>query len=831
MTSHCLCFRTMMTWALASLAIQASAARGLDLDAEYRRQHDVLVQQMADRSWCDRVAAAALHAAALIAPEDRDPADVVIRRTAALLAHLRAMPEAPDLAPFAAALAKLRDEAKAIDIADKTARYDLYLRACRLRRRIAFANPMLDFDRIVFLTRHRPYRGDHHMVDQYYGFNAKPGGGVHVLENPWSDKATARNLLAESTVHNGRLKGAKLQGGAFNTLDLDYDGDEILFAYSECGPMPKSPDWSTQPYDWRPGSVDSFPSRSHYYWTPQRTFNLFKASVDGTGLTQLTDGSFNDFDPCFLPNGRIAFISERRGGFLRCGDNRPNPSYTLHAMERDGRDIIPLSFHETHEWNPSVDHDGMIVYTRWDYVDRDSDIAHHLWLCYPDGRDPRAFHGNYPTRRELRPWMEMGIRAAPGSHNYVAVAAPHHGYAYGSLVLIDQSIEDDGAMSQIRRITPEAHFPESEAAPGKPHAKGRHTPNGEVYGTPWPLSEMFHLCVYDPGHNHYGIYLIDAFGNKELLWRDPSIACLDPIPLRARPRPPIIPTQTTQHVADRAPGRSATASVLVTNVYEADFDWPKDTKIAALRVIQLYPKATWHLTRPEVGIGAQSLVRGVLGEAPVEPDGSVHFEVPAGVPIYFQALDDRGAAIQSMRSATYLHPGERLTCVGCHEGKHHRPAAANVAPQALQRPPQKLTPPFEAAQPASFPRLVQPVLDRHCVGCHAERAGDAAPLLGAQAANSHGWSQAYVTLSKHAWALSGGNGIAFKEGVRSTPGKVGARASNLWRLIMEGHYDVQLPPDDLKRLAIWLDLNSNFYGAYRRLVAQQRGERVLPEVQ
>jgi len=63
-------------------------------------------------------------------------------------------------------------------------------------------------------------------------------------------------------------------------------------------------------------------------------------------------------------------------------------------MEPDGADIVPLSYHETHEWHPSVDHFGRIVYTRWDYVDRDTNVAHHIWTCYPDGRDPRSMHGN-----------------------------------------------------------------------------------------------------------------------------------------------------------------------------------------------------------------------------------------------------------------------------------------------------------------------------------------------------------------------------------------------------------------------------------------------------
>ena len=55
-------------------------------------------------------------------------------------------------------------------------------------------------------------------------------------------------------------------------------------------------------------------------------------------------------------------------------------------MNPDGSDIILLSYHETHEWQPSVTNDGMLVYTRWDYVDRDTNVAHHIWTCFPDGR-------------------------------------------------------------------------------------------------------------------------------------------------------------------------------------------------------------------------------------------------------------------------------------------------------------------------------------------------------------------------------------------------------------------------------------------------------------
>lgn len=799
-----------------------SLAGALDLEKETADQHAALSKQMADRSWCDRVASQVAHPAALILEEDRSPADVVIRRTRALLDHIRQMPGCADLAGLSSELVSLESAVKSTPLTDDAARRELYMSACKLRRRIAFSNPLLDFDRLLFLTKHRPYRGDQHMVDQYCGFNAKPGGSLYVLDSPWSDDPKASDLMAASSVANGRLKDQALRGGAFNTLELDYDGQSIAFAYSECGPMPDSPDWSLQPPDWN-ARIAKQKKHEHYYWSAERTYNLFDAKlvvsddgVEVTNLRQLIDSAYNEFDPCYLPNGRLVFMSERRGGYLRCGGNRPNPTYTLHSMERDGGDIVTLSYHETQEWNPSVDKDGMIAYTRWDYVDRDNDGAHHLWLCYPDGRDPRSLHGNYPESRESRPWLEIGIRAIPNSHKYVAVAGPHHGYAYGSLVLIDQTLEDDGAMNQLRRITPEAHLPESEQAPGLPHRKGKHSPRGEVYGTPWPLSEEFHLCVYDSRQKDYGIYLVDVFGNKELIWKDPEVACLDPIPLRPRPRPPVIQPQTTQHLADRSPMEPDTATVVVMNVYESDFDWPEGVRVKSLRVIELHLKDTWHMNEPMVAVGKESLVRGVIGEAPVEEDGSAYFEMPAGKPVYFQAIDEKGLAVQSMRSLTYLHRGEQLTCVGCHEPKRQAPRTPSSMTMALRRGPSKLKAPFAHANPISYPQLIQPVLDCNCAGCHQkpESKEKGAPLLGSHMKGRLGWSESYVSLAPKLWSLKGANGSIFENGMRSTPGQVGARASDLWKMIEKGHHDLSLSAKDQQRLIVWLDLNSNYFGKY-----------------
>ena len=551
--------------------------------------------------------------------------------------------------------------------------------------------------------------------------------------------------------------------------------------------------------------------------------------MDGSVLEQLTDGPWNEFDPWPLPNGRLVFISERRGGFGRC-HGVAMPIYTLHSMRTDGTDIVPLSYHETNEWHPSVNNDGMIVYTRWDYVDRGDCIAHHPWITYPDGRDPRAVHGNYPVARRGRPDMEMHVRAIPGSHKYVATAAGHHRLAYGSLVVIDPRVEDDGAMAPLRRLTPETPFPESEERVGGTEERRKHV---YIYGTAWPLDENFYLCVHAPGgRDTLGIYILDAFGNRELLYRDPSINCLHPVPLRPRKRPPVIPHATAVGLPDEAlrpdregAGRGETATISCVNVYSGRKPWPEGTRIKELRVIQLFPKATFHMDRPMVGFARESLARGVLGTVPVEDDGSVNFAAPAGKTLYFQALDEEGLAVQSMMSATYVHPGENLACQGCHEPKLVAPQQPGKNLQAFRRPPSRLEPDVAGSYPLSFPRLVQPVLDKHCVSCHEKNKHAKAPSLAGTAAGKFGWSRSYVSLTGHAYSLSGKP--PERQPVRTTPGKFGAKASKLYRMLEKGHHKLKLPPGDLHRIALWLDCNSNFFGAYHDVEKQLRGEVVM----
>ena len=845
-----------------SVAVTAAAAgrEGVDLEEEWESQFRVLEQDIRGRDGFARYASQTYRPEALILDTDRDPADVVLRRTAALLADLKGSSAGPKLAALEKGLAELQAAALRIKPGQVDARYDLFAGACKLRRQIALANPLLSFDKLLFIKRHRALYD--HMCDQYYGMAARPGGGLYVLGDPFGPKPQLRDVLADSVVQSGRLKGQRLSGGPMTPVNLSFDGMGNLHGDESVGGSFLSPDLSADGKQVLFAYVECTGDRRHRHhtdptqghWAEGRCYHVFKVSVDGSGLVQLTDGTWNDFDPCWLPNGRIALISERRGGYLRCG--RVCPIYTLCDMAADGREITCLSFHETNEWHPSVTHDGRIIYTRWDYVDRHGCTAHFPWITTLDGRDSRALHGNFAPR-PLRPDMELNVRAIPNSHKYVATAAPHHGQGFGSLVLIDPRVEDDDGMAPVKRITPDVGFPETQGG-------------AEAYGTAWPLSEDYYLCVYDAaiarpgpvatpgdargqrraaarpprkarGPGNYGIYLVDGFGNKELIYRDPQIACLSPIPLRPRQGPPLVPEfaqrgpETNPAVRPAAdPARPAEGTIAVMNVYDGLKPWPAGTKIKSLRVLQVLPMAVPsggppHETALREASAGDSVVpvRHVLGTVPVEDDGSAYFAVPANKEMFFQAVDDRGLAVQSMRSATYLHEGERLSCQGCHERKHRAPRPLDYVPLALRRSPSRLLPDVDGSNPFSYPRLVQPVLDRHCVPCHAERAVDKkAPNL-AREPIQRNWYASYLSLAPNFGFH------CYGDGYRTTPGRFGARASKLLEVLEKGHYDVKLPPEDLHRLTLWLDCCSMFYGVYEREggQVQLRGEIARPTLE
>ncbi len=801
---HLFMISLLMIYVSKSIAENIS----ISLKEDWLNQYDELKQKitsshsLAKRSVEDNLVA---DKNVLVLPTDRDPVDIVIRRTQAVINHLNQMQNAPDLSSLQLRLNTISSRVRTSLTKSTADNTDLYLEARSLQREAVLANPLLDFDQILFIERgvlatgyHDEFNGDH-CCDQYYGHNGKAGGGLYILKKPFSGSPQKINILQNATVQKGLMAGKSLNGGSFCSPDLSFDGKRIAFA-------------------WSPGGGDKF--------VKQNRFRIFVVNIDGTNLTQLTgDANEDDLDPCWLPGDkRIVFISSRRGGYGRC-HGRPVPTYTMYSMANDGSDLFCIDWHETNEFQPSINNDGNIVYTRWDYVDRDAVIAHHFWMCGPDGTDPRSWHGNYPlplntidpvtgqTGLALRPMSEFNYLSIPGSSTkYVTIAGPHHGQSFGDIAVIDIGVPDDGKASQVKKIT----------------AGPIHRDDTGDYGTAWPLSEDLFLCNY-----RTGLYLVDKFGNREQIYNcttnQPAnlntlpalFRPIDPIPVRARKRSdgsnyPELSTKTYQGKRSTSPDHKP-ATLMVVDAKISDLPIT-NTPIKWMRIVQLIPKATPNANDPATSYGTQSLTRMPLGVVPVESDGSVYCEAPVGKLVYFQLLDEKGMAIRTMRSATYVHPGEQLSCTGCHEDKW-TVTPANRTPIAMNRPPSRIHPEvIEGAIPYNWHRLVAPVVNAKCAPCHKQ--------------NGKGPDMTFSSLKNYAFSFHGDQSNFTNRivgGSRSLPGKFGARYASLTSHLDSTHHGVKLTDEERRRIILWLDLNSNELGAYTKVAEQRRGAIVWPE--
>jgi len=677
-----------------------------------------------------------------------------------------------------------------------------------LRRKIIFSHPALQFDRLL-VNQNAPTLYSHN-CDQYLGRHTRPGRGILILEDWQSGNPRV----------SAPLEG-KLPDGAFNKPKLHWDGKRIVFAFAD--------------------HTES--NKNH------RRFFVYEAALDGSRVSQLTGtpsdplerwgeryGSLiEDNDPCYLPDGNIAFVSTRCQGFGRCHNGRYTPSLLMYRCAADGSGIKMLSWGEANETDPMVMPDGRIVYTRWEYVNRNVTMFHMLWWMKPDGTQPSNFYGN-DTRS---PWMISEAVSIPNSHKVVALATGHHSFSTGTILTIDPAIGEDGP-EPVRRVTPLIKYFEAEKD---------HTVRG-CYSTPWPVTEDIFLAAYSPQPipgqgrtpaDDYAIYLVDTFGGRELIYRSADGSCFSPTPLIPREMPPVM----TSSLAKNAP---MTGILSIQNVYQNMNDPEgviKPGEITALRVNEILNQPAVNKNNAQPSLVRHEVPKKVLGTVPVEKDGSAMFIAPAGKPIQLQALDVNGMAVMSMRTFITLQPGENRSCVGCHEQRGSTPAV--TIKLAMGRPPSQIMPPAGQSYKDgfSFLKTVQPVFDRHCIKCHGlgselkgkmdltavrEKQAQIKGLMKSLTAEDLMIARSYNSLLRRPGLVA----LHYFKGEsdHSLPKEKYAAASKLALMIKAGHGKVKLTQTEKQNIFDWLDLNAQCYGDYswnrvEHRVADPVGERAL----
>ena len=565
--------------------------------------------------------------------------------------------------------------------------------------------------------------------------------------------------------------------GVFRDPDVSYDGKRILF------------------------SLKSSAREDDYH--------LYEMDFETRKVRQLTFGQgFADYEGIYLPDGNIMFSSTRCVQNVDCWHVSV---CNMFLMNKDGEHMRQIGFDQVHTNYPQVHPgNGLVTYTRWEYNDRGQIYPQPLFRMFTNGAQQTEYYGN----NSYFPTTILHARGIPGSGKVLAVLSGHHTHQRGKLAIIDPS-KGRQETSGVTLVAPVE----------KLHGTikiDKYGQRDDQWQYPYPLDEENYLVTFRPkGEKLFGIYFMNKTGERVLLASDAKVSCNQPVPLASRPLPPQ-PSYPTDW-------RKKTGSYTIQDIYYgAGLKGVERGTVKKVRVVALDFMAT-DIGRKHGPSTISDLaawdVKVVLGEAPVHEDGSVAFEVPARTPVYFQAVDEKGHLVQTMRSWSTLMPGEVFSCVGCHENKNEVITGKSTT-LALKAGIKPLKPFYDASGKGfSFPKVIQPILDKKCVSCHA---GKEPPDLRStpvwDAAARKFWNHSYHVLISTDRPRGPANDTQQSLGVIAEKSKYlnwigrwsvptmippyshGSSQSPLIKLLEDGHQKVKLTQEELDKISCWIDL-------------------------
>lgn len=624
------------------------------------------------------------------------------------------------------------------------------------------AKSVLAGKQIIYIERDQ-FAPDHHntaTLFQYGEINENsfaPGGAMRIFD---VDSRKSKTLI-------------ELKDGIVRDPEISFDGKKVIFSMRK--------------------------SKEDFY-------HIYEMNIDGTNLKQLTSAEgISDIDPLYLPDGGIVFTSTRQPKYCMCNRHIMG---NLFRMNSDGSNITQIGVSTLFEGHSSLLSDGRILYDRWEYVDRNFGDAQGLWTVNPDGTKHSIYYGN----NTASPGGVLEGRQIPGTDLVVCTFSSCHDRPWGAIAVINRKKGVDGR-DAIIKIWPKETI----------NIVG----NGDLdsfkwincfYEDPYPINKDYFLTSrtiwfkrgpWNIEDSKQGIYLLGMDGTEELLIEGTK-SLYDPQIIQPHEKPLTLPTM--RNFSEK------TGRFYVENVYEGThMAGVKKGEAKWLRVVESPEKRTW-TKQGWFGQGEQAPGmnwhsfenKQILGEVPIEEDGSASFIVPAGKHVYFQVLDKDKKMIQSMRSGVSLMPGEINGCVGCHEDRLNIPAPLPKRPLALSKKPLELSKwmdkePFKF----SFMEHVQPILDKHCVSCHDFDTKDRKKLVLAKDMNPF-FNAAYINLYVNKIVTLVGGGPAEIQQAYSW----GSHASKLTKIIDNEHKGVKLSAKEKEILYTWMDLNGVYYPVY-----------------
>lgn len=587
-------------------------------------------------------------------------------------------------------------------------------------------------DRIVFATRQPTLKDGHWYANiGYFSFDEnlklyEEGGHLCILNL----KSGEIDVLLEDAT------------GTIRDPAVHYDAQKIIFSY-------------------RKGSGENF--------------HLYEINVDGSGMKQLTFGEYDEYEPCYLPDGGIVFTSTRAKRWVNCFVTQVGTIYRCNA---DGSGITELSPNLEHDNTPWPLPDGRILYQRWEYIDRSQMVFHHLWTMNPDGTGQMVYYGNMHPEGVL-----IDGKPVPDSNEVIVIECPKHGRAdhRGRVVLLsDQNGPDD--LSMKKYLTKQAS-----------------------YCDPYALAGNFFIAAQERS-----IVSLNREGKQRLVFKLPDDRFAPELVL-FEPRP-LIPHEREKFKPDLTDPAQDVGTMLLTSVYIGrKMGTVEKGTVKKLLIMEALPKPiNFQGGMAPITMGGSFTLERILGTVPVEEDGSAYFELPAKRALFFVALDGNDDSVKRMHSFTTVMPGETLSCVGCHEERTFTPQS-QALPMAAKRAASKIRKIEGIPELYDFPRDIQPIFDKHCVKCHNPEkrkghvilTGDRGPIY------SHSYEQ--LTLFKQ--VADGRN----RKGSNYDPYVIGAANSPLMKKLSGEHHGVKLSEHEIRTIRYWIESAAVYPGTYAAL--------------
>ena len=389
---------------------------------------------------------------------------------------------------------------------------------------------------------------------------------------------------------------------------------------------------------------------------------IWRMDRNGADLVHIIDDPGDATSPLWVgslfhlddeaPTRRIAYLTNGHGW---ADERTGRPAAALYTSDVDGGHPLRISYHLGSDLAPDVLANGRLVFPAWRPGEGDGGGARlSLLAVNNDGTDLMAFHDNHDG-----PPYPHSVRVGRDGRVYFVEANGNSPLGGGDLAYVT-----------LRRPL-HSRTPFAAAGDG-------------AYLDPLPLADggllaSFRLLGRNEG---YGLYRIDpaSGGRLELVHGNPGFHYLDAQELAPHPR-----VKGRSSVVDTSKETGVFFCISSHLTDRPGLDHLKTGAASTLRVIEgVVPDPTFRAPRWS---------QRTLGELPLEDDGSFHIEVPAGVPLRFELLDEQGAVVARQNSWTWVMPREWRGCIGCHEDREM--AAPNVLADAIVKPAVRLGQPKE----------------------------------------------------------------------------------------------------------------------------------------